>query len=161
MSDQFFDQIKERIKRIIRKKNLDLDNLKKLIVSHNYTFLENYNKVFHESENLHNDDKINFYGDIFKVVLKYLINTKKEHNMDVVLISNDFIQDFIDDIVDRLVLEKLCFNCKSSDIYKKLNPFDETKSSYYCRHCQRSIKVFQNIKHLPKFLIFLNDLSSI
>ena len=157
ISDQFFDQIKEKIKLGIRRKNLHLDNIIKQIVSYNYNFLENFRLISHKFEHLNDVEIIDFYRDIFTVISKYLKNYTKENHLEAFIITDDFVPNFIDDIVDILVLEKLCFNCKSSNIYKKLSPFDETKSLFFCRNCQRSVKVFQNIKYLPLFLIFLNN----
>ncbi|TFG29250.1 MAG: hypothetical protein EU532_03620 [Promethearchaeota archaeon] len=157
MSDQFFDQIKLKIKLGIKKKNLILDNIIKQIVSYNYNFLETFTIVTRKFEKLNDTDIIDFYRDIFTVILKYMKSYKKENKVEDFHITNDFVEKFINEIVDILVLEKLCFNCKSSNIYKTLSPFDETKTLFFCRNCQKSVKVFQNIKYLPIFLIFLNN----
>ena len=81
MSDQFFDQIKLRIKLGIRKKNLILDNIIKQIVSYNYNFLETFTIVSHKFEKLNDLEIIDFYRDIFTVILKYMKNYKKENKV--------------------------------------------------------------------------------
>ncbi|MFX1337833.1 MAG: hypothetical protein ACFFDK_04430 [Promethearchaeota archaeon] len=155
-ADQFFDEVKLKIKRGIVKKDIDLEKLVKEIVSFNVNFLTEFQRLTKKIQAVNDYDLIDLYGDIFKVILRYLKNYREDNNIKEISITNDFVENFIDEIVDILVIEKLCFNCKSPNIYKSKSPFDETRTLYFCRHCQKSVKVFQNIKYLPIFLIYLN-----
>ncbi len=155
-ADQFFEEIKQKIKQGIAKKDIDLEKLVKEIVSYNVNFLTEFQRLTKKIEAANDYDLLELYGDIFKVILRYLNHYREDNKVKEIAITDIFIEKFIDDIVDVLVIEKLCFNCKSPNIYKTNSPFDETRTVYFCRHCQRSVKVFQNIKYLPIFLIYLN-----
>lgn len=155
-SDQFFEEIKLKIKRGIAQKDINLEKIVKEIVSFNVNFLTDFQRLTKKIQTANDYDIIDLYGDIFTVILSYLKNYREDKKIKEISITNNFIENFIDDIVDVLVIEKLCFNCKSPNIYKTKSPFDETRTLFFCRHCQRSVKVFQNIKYLPIFLIYLN-----
>ena len=155
-ADKFFEDIKLKIKQGIAKKDIDLEKLVKEIVSYNVNFLTEFQRLTKKIQAANDYDLLELYGDIFKVILRYLNHYREDNNVKEIAITDIFIEKFIDDIVDVLVIEKLCFNCKSPNIYKTNSPFDETRTIYFCRHCQRSVKVFQNIKYLPIFLIYLN-----
>jgi hypothetical protein len=155
-ADQFYDEVKLKIKRGIAKKNIDLENVVKEIVSYNVNFLTEFQRLTKKIQAANDYDIIELYGDIFKVVLRYLKHYREDNDINEISLTTTFIETFIEDMVDVLVIEKLCFRCKSPNIYKTNNPFDETRTVFFCRHCQQSVKVFQNIKHLPLFLIYLN-----
>jgi len=155
-ADEFFDEIKLKIKRGIAKKDLDLEKLVKEIVSYNVNFLTEFQRLTKKIQAVNDYDLLDLYGDIFKVILRYLRHYREDNNIKEISITNLFAENFIDEIVDVLVIEKLCFNCKSPNVYKTNSPFDETRSLFFCKRCAKSVKVFQNIKHLPIFLIYLN-----
>jgi len=153
---QFFEQIKLKIKSGIKKKYLNLDETIKSISSYNFSFLENFQIVSQKFNKIEYFDTLVLFGEIFEVILKYLKSFQNEtRSMDGLVFNNENAKRFIDNIVDILVFEKQCFECKSGGLLEKKNPFDETKTLYFCRKCRRNVRIFQNTQHLPIFLLYL------
>jgi hypothetical protein len=153
---QFIEQIKLKIKSGIKKKYLNLDELTKLISSYNFTFLENFQSISQKFHKIEDFDTLILYGEIFEIILKHLKTLQNANgSLEGLVFNNENAKIFIDAIIDIFVFEKLCFECKSGGLLEKKNPFDETKTLYFCRKCRRNVRIFQNTQHLPIFLLYL------
>ncbi|TFG08247.1 MAG: hypothetical protein EU539_02900 [Promethearchaeota archaeon] len=154
-SDQF-DQIKERIKLGIKNKQIDFKNINKLIASHSFTYLDIFQEVRQRFKNIQDRKNVKHYGEIFSVVANYFKSIKDERIKELdFLLTKEFIREILDDLVEKFVLEKLCVECKSGNVVKIANPFDESKIAYFCNDCQKRVQIYQNVRHLSIFLLYL------
>ncbi len=154
--DSFFDDVKSKIKIGIKNKKLNIAEIRNLLKKYNYEILDEFRNLTNKLKRIDFTQNLNFYGDIFKAIQNTLKSFKKFNKLQKNLILTDrFIEEFIEKIVNSLVIEKLCGECNSGNIYQTVNPFNENFITYYCRECRKSVKVLKNTLNLPYFLKYL------
>ncbi len=157
-TDQFFEEIASEIIQGIENKNFEFIKIKNRITSRNYNLLDEFQRISQEFNSVSNIEGVKPYNKLFiviKNILKNFINQK--HIDEKFLFSNEVIQEFIKHIVDLLILEKLCIECNSSNIYQTANPYNENEIIYYCRNCQKKVKFIRNTLHAPLFLMYIDN----
>jgi len=92
-------------------------------------------------------------------VIKNILTTfiKQKNSIGNFLTTDKVIREFIKHIVDLLILEKLCVECNSSNIYQTANPYNENETIYYCRNCQKTVKFIRNTQVAPLFLMYIDN----
>ncbi|TFF85762.1 MAG: hypothetical protein EU517_01260, partial [Promethearchaeota archaeon] len=156
-SVQFFTELKERINNGIEKKNFDLDKTIKFIASQKReVLLGKLLEVSHEFNSLKKIEKFNLYGYIFGIVRNYLRNYKKDNKVGIILINEKFIEQFFDDVLRLLILERFCSECNSLNI-RSAYPISEEHLIFICDDCQKNVRVFRQAQFLPVFLMYLTE----
>jgi len=157
-TDQFFEEIASEIILGIENKNFEFLKIKNRITSRNYNLLGEFQRITQEFNSVSNIEGVKPYNKLFIVIKNILKNFIKQKNIDEkFLTSDEVIQGFIKHIVDLLILEKLCVECNSSNIYQTTNPYNENEIIYYCRNCQKKVKFIRNTQHAPLFLMYIDN----
>lgn len=157
-TDQFFEEIASEIIQGIENKNFKFLEIKNRITSRNSNFLGEFQRITQEFNTVSNIEGVEPYNKLFIVIKNILKNFIKQKNIDEkFLASNEVIQEFIKHIVDLLILEKLCVECNSSNIYQTTNPYNENETVHYCRNCQKKVKFIRNTQHAPLFLMYIDN----
>ncbi len=152
---QFFEQLKERIKIGIEKKNFELQKLVKFIESQKRLELsEKLINVGYEFKFTDAVQKFNLYGNIFGIIKNYLRNYKKKNNLFVILITDEFIEQFFEEILRLLTLERFCSECNSLKI-RSPYPISMEHLIFICDDCQKNVRVYYEAQHLPVFLMYI------
>jgi hypothetical protein len=156
-SIQFFEQIKERIKTGIQKKNFNLEKIIKFISSQKKEdLLDKLQNISYDFQFFDEVQKFHLYGNIFTIIKNNLKRFKKLNNLPLILITNPFIEQFFDDIIRLLVLERFCSECNSTNI-KSTYPISEEHLIFICDDCQKRVRVFHKAQHLPVFLMYITE----
>jgi len=154
-TDQFFEEVASEIILGIENKNFEFLKIKNRITSQNYKFLGEFQRVTQEFNSVSNIEGVKPYNKLFIVIKNILKNFIKQKNINEKFLTSDkVIQEFIKHIVDLLILEKLCVECNSSNIYQTTNPYNENETIYYCRNCQKKVKDTSNSKFEAQKLYF-------
>ncbi len=154
LPEQFFKTIRSLIKSGIEKKNFDFKQVSNLISSYDFELLEKLQDLSRKFGRVKN---LNLYGNFFVIITSYLRKIKGQGLIEnVPLITEKFIDIFINGILNLLVLDKFCAECNSRNIYVTSNPFNENRILYFCRNCQKSVRVFQSIEFIPILILYLN-----
>jgi len=130
--DQLFEEIASEIILGIKNKNFEFLKIKNRITSHDYNFLSEFQRATQEFNSVSNIEGLTPYSKLFIVIKNILINFLKQENVNEnFLNTNKMIQEFIKYTVDILILEKLCVECNSRNIYQTANPYNENEIIYY------------------------------
>lgn len=158
LSEQFSKHIRLKIRSAIENNDFDLEIFKKLIASRDIRLLEALQDLVNKFENIDEDKKLYQYGKFFIVIKAYLDEIDKENtNGENFLVNEKSIKKIIDDIVNLLVLEKVCSECNSRKISHSTYAFDENKIIYFCSNCKKKVKVKEKSDYLPIFLMYLKE----
>lgn len=156
-SDALFEQIKPRILAAIRECNFDLEKMGKFISGFKSREMFEKIKLFSQNIQLFDDSqKLNLFGNIFTIIKNYLKEIQAVKQESIIL-SKEFISEFIDQVINLLVLEKFCSECNSTNIENLYFPISEDRVIYYCRNCGKNVRVFQKAQYLPLLLIYINE----
>ena len=157
-TDQFFEEIASEIILGIENKNFEFLKIKNKITSHDYNFLGEFQRTAQVFNSVSNVEGVKPYNKLF-IVIKNILTTfiKKKSINGKFLITDEVIREYIKHIVDLLILEKLCVECNSSNIYQTTNPYNENETNYYCRNCQKTVKLIRNTQHAPLFLMYIDN----
>jgi hypothetical protein len=157
-TDQFFEEIASEVIHGIENKNFEFIKIKNRITSRNYNLLGEFQRISQEFNAVSNIEGVKPYNKLFIVIKNILKNFIQQNHIDEKFLnSNEVIQAFIKHIVDLLILEKLCIECNSSNIYQTANPYNENETIYFCRNCQKKVKFIRNTQHVPLFLMYIDN----
>ena len=157
-TDQFFEEIASEIILGIENKNFEFLKIKNRITRHDYNFLGEFQRTTQVFNSVSNVESVKPYNKLFIVIKNILTTFIKQKNINgKFLITDEVIREFIKHIVDLLILEKLCVECNSSNIYQTANPYNENETIYYCRNCQKTVKFIRNTQHAPLFLMYIDN----
>ncbi len=156
LQEEFFVQIKSRIKNGIDNKRIEIDKIKKIII--NSAKPEIFNEFTRIYENLSfykGLEKLERFSNLFIVARNYLksINQKNEISLE----SEEFTSSFVDVFVQLLISERFCSECNSTNVENSFFPITENHVIYYCINCQKNVKIYQKSQHLPLFLAYLKE----
>ncbi|MHA1254174.1 MAG: hypothetical protein ACTSPS_01110, partial [Promethearchaeota archaeon] len=149
-TDQFFEEIASEIIHGIENKNFEFLKIKNRITSRDYNFLGEFQRTTQVFNSVSTVEGVKPYNKLF-IVIKNILTTfiKQKNSIGNFLTTDKVIREFIKHIVDLLILEKLCVECNSSNIYQTANPYNENETIYYCRNCQKTVKFIRNTQVAP------------
>lgn len=157
-TDQFFEEIASEIIHGIENKNFEFLKIKNRITSRDYNFLGEFQRTTQVFNSVSTVEGVKPYNKLF-IVIKNILTTfiKQKNSIGNFLTTDKVIRKFIKHIVDLLILEKLCVECNSSNIYQTANPYNENETIYYCRNCQKTVKFIRNTQVAPLFLMYIDN----
>jgi len=157
-TDQFFEEIASEIIHGIENKNFEFLKIKNRITSRDYNFLGEFQRTTQVFNSVSTVEGVKPYNKLF-IVIKNILTTfiKQKNSIGNFLTTDKVIREFIKHIVDLLILEKLCVECNSSNIYQTANPYNENETIYYCRNCQKTVKFIRNTQVAPLFLMYIDN----
>ncbi|MBD3254456.1 MAG: hypothetical protein GF383_05150 [Candidatus Lokiarchaeota archaeon] len=157
-SEDFFVQIKRKILKSIQTKEFDIEKIKKLISGYNFELLESFTTFTIEYNRSQKVQRLDIYKDLFTVIITRLTELSKENKIgNNYILNEESISLLINDILDLLLLKKVCSECNSEEVYKTSNPFNETQTSHFCRNCQKRVKILHKIEYVPILLAYINE----
>ncbi len=156
LQEEFFVQIKSRIKDGIDNKRIEIDKIKKLITSSVKPELFTEFLKIHENLSFYKgQEKLEKFSNLFIVAKNYLKSSNQPS--EISLEDEEFTANFVDDIVQLLVSERFCSECNSTSVENSFFPITENHVIYYCTNCQKNVKIYQKSQHLPLFLAYLKE----
>lgn len=156
-SEQFFDKLKSKIKRVIRKGKLDLDEVRKEVAIKEIELSEKIYNINQQFKGLEEEKKLWFFQKLFKEFGSYLLFLKENELIDLDFLKSFHTELFIDKLIEKLLFEKRCMDCHSAEISQSSYAFNENRMIYFCRKCQRNVQIFHNTENFPSFLIYIKE----
>jgi len=153
---EVFEQIKSRIKNGIRKRNLDIIKILRILgTEKEKDYIEDLNKSIQDFEFFTDIEKFNVYGNIFGIASNYLDNYKTRTNSSNYKFSEEFLEKLLDQFLYIIINEKFCSECYSVQI--EIFPKSVSKSTYMCKNCLKRVFISQRGQHLPTFLLYVKE----
>ena len=156
VTEEIFRQIRTEIKSGIRKRNLEIEKVLRIISKEKENdHIEDLNKLVQNFEHFTEVEKFNVFGNIFGIVSNYLGNYKAATNSVNFRFSEEFLENFLDVFIHILINEKFCSECYSINI--EIFAKNVNKSTYMCGNCLKKVFISQKGQHMPTFLLYINE----
>ncbi|MFO8020279.1 MAG: hypothetical protein R6U96_16765 [Promethearchaeia archaeon] len=148
----FLDELKTYLNKSIINHDLDLEDIEKLLISHKKKRLLKNLKDLSYNFNFYNQfDK---FSTLFRIIKNFVKNNLNNEKRSPEEVDQAFLDSLRDQIVNFLVAEKFCSECNSSNLMDSPHS-SKTRTIYFCKNCQKNVKVFKEGQFLPIFLVYL------
>ena len=148
----FLDELKNYLNQSIAHHELDFEDVEKLLISFNKKqLIKNLNDLSYNFKFYNQSDK---YSTLFQIIKNYVKHILNREEIPPNEVDRTFLETMQNRIVNFLVGEKFCSECNSNNLIDSTHR-SRTRTIYFCKNCQKNVKVFKEGQFLPIFLIYL------
>ncbi|MBD3198129.1 MAG: hypothetical protein GF317_23970 [Candidatus Lokiarchaeota archaeon] len=155
-SELFFEDLKEKIIKDIRTSNFKLKEIQKSIARNDIELAEKVQNLTRKFKSFGYTEKNSFFQKLFLELGRFLLSLLESKEIDYNFFEEDKIQEILRKINNRFIYEKICSECQSRRLSESTYAFNENKQIFFCRDCQRNVKVFYNTSYLSLYIVYLD-----
>ncbi|MGV9204716.1 MAG: hypothetical protein ACOC44_11950, partial [Promethearchaeia archaeon] len=148
----FLEELKSHLNKSIANHNLDLEDVEKLLIAHKKKELLKTLKDLSYNLNFYN--RIDKYATLFEIIKNFVKHFLEREKKSPDEVERGFLESLRNQIVNFLVGEKFCTECHSNNLMDTSHT-SRTRTIYFCKNCQKNVKIFKEGQFLPIFLVYL------